>query len=241
MICFDHVGKGEALPSQEEKMPNAELDTYARNVTNEPTEAVTQVKPAQKHCQGTLKELWADKSLVVNLALMSTIWTITSFSFYLGKFQLKQLAGNIYVNSLASSIADTLSRPMAYVIYRKLGVRMTFLTTFTVATIGSFAVFGAEATSEAAQKYLLPTSLFIMNTGLTSGSTILYVGHMDLFPIVFSTTSMGIVNIFSRAITTLAPLVAEVPEPTPEIIFSTLCVISVIVAYFVRPKTNNFY
>ena len=39
-----------------------------------------------KHCKGTLKELWADKDLVINLFLMSALWSITSFTFYLGKF-----------------------------------------------------------------------------------------------------------------------------------------------------------
>ena len=45
------------------------------------------VKETQpKHCQGTLKEMWADKDLVVNLVLIALLWTVCSFTYYLGKF-----------------------------------------------------------------------------------------------------------------------------------------------------------
>mmetsp|Transcript_22745 Transcript_22745/g.26736 ORF Transcript_22745/g.26736 Transcript_22745/m.26736 type:complete len:173 (+) Transcript_22745:234-752(+) len=172
---------------------------------------------------------------------MSAIWTITSFSFYLGKFQLKQLAGNIYVNSLASSIADTLARPAAYYVYRKLGARQALIGYFALAALGSFPVVWSEMASEAYRKYFVPVCLFIMNSGLNSCFTIVYVGHLDLFPIVYSSTSMGICNIFARAFTIFAPMVAEVREPIPEILFTTLCVIAVVVACFIRPKTDNFY
>lgn len=47
---------------------------------------VTTIVEDIKHCQGTLRELWEDKDLVINLVLMSFIWSITSFAFYLGKF-----------------------------------------------------------------------------------------------------------------------------------------------------------
>lgn len=39
-----------------------------------------------KHTQGTLKELWGDKNTVINLFLMSIIWSVCSFTYYLGKF-----------------------------------------------------------------------------------------------------------------------------------------------------------
>lgn len=95
--------------------------------------------------------------------------------------------------------------------------------------------------SENYRKYFVPFCLFIMNTGLNSCFSILYVGHVDLFPVVFSTTSMGTVNIFARFFTIFAPMAAEVSEPFPEILFTLLCIAAVVVAYFIRNKTENFY
>ena len=80
-----------------------------------------------------------------------------------------------------------------------------------------------------------------MNLGTVATFGNLYIGHMDLFPIVFSTTSMGICNIIARVITVTAPLVAEIDEPIPEIIFFILSVIAVIISLFIRKKTNKYY
>ena len=172
---------------------------------------------------------------------MGIIWTITSFCFYLGKFQLKQVAGSIYVNSLASSIADTLARPVAYFVYRKLGTRVSLLGLFTVAALGSAPVIYSEMASQTYREYIVPICLFIMNSGLSSCFLILYIGHIDLFPIVFLTTSMGSVNIIARFFSIFAPMVAEISEPVPEILFTLLCIIAVAVSYFVRKKTEKFY
>ena len=40
----------------------------------------------QEHGKGTLKELFGDKDLFVNLVVMAFIWSITAFAYYLGKF-----------------------------------------------------------------------------------------------------------------------------------------------------------
>ena len=91
MICFDHVGEhahtrdqtGGEAGGQEDNGPQS----YAINDISQGY-AAREIKPkaAKRHTTGTLRELWGDKDLVVNLSLMSAIWTITSFCFYLGKF-----------------------------------------------------------------------------------------------------------------------------------------------------------
>ena len=43
-------------------------------------------KNTRRHTTGTLQELWGDKILVINLALMSVLWSTTSFTLYLSKF-----------------------------------------------------------------------------------------------------------------------------------------------------------
>lgn len=80
-----------------------------------------------------------------------------------------------------------------------------------------------------------------MNSGCAGSFGNLYIGHMDIFPVVFSTTSMGICNIFARFTTIFAPMVAEIKEPVPEIIFTILCGIAVTISLFIRNKTSNYY
>ena len=80
-----------------------------------------------------------------------------------------------------------------------------------------------------------------MNLGTSATFGNLYIAHMDIFPIVFSTTSMGICNIVARCITATAPVVAEIDEPTPEIIFTILSIIAVFISLFIRKKTDKYY
>lgn len=80
-----------------------------------------------------------------------------------------------------------------------------------------------------------------MNLGSSATFGNLYMGHMDFFPVVFSTTSMGICNIMARSCTVLAPITAEVAEPTPEIIFSTLTALAALLTLLIRKKTDKYY
>ena len=172
---------------------------------------------------------------------MSFIWSITSFTFYLGKFQLKFVAGSIYRNSFFSSMADTVARPIGYIVYKKCNVKLALTLLFGLSVIGSFPVIFSEGASQGYRDYVVPACLFIMNLGSSATFGNLYMGHMDLFPIVFSTTSMGICNILARGCTVAAPIVAEIAEPTPEIIFTALVFFAAIISLFIRKKTDKYY
>ena len=145
------------------------------------------------------------------------------------------------MNSIASSIADTVCRPFGYFAYKKLGAKTALTGFFGMAGLGSFPVIWAEMASENYRKYFVPFCLFLMNSGTSASFGNLYIGHMDLFPVVFSSTSMGICNILARFTTIFAPMLAEVKEPVPEIIFTILCGVALTVSLFIRNKTANYY
>ena len=58
---------------------------------------------------------------------------------------------------------------------------------------------------------------------------------------VFATTTMGICNMIARGITVLAPLVAEIKEPYPEITYTVLCLIAAVTSFFIRDKSKIYY
>ena len=134
-----------------------------------------------------------------------------------------------------------MSRPFGFWIYRKLSTRLALTFLFGLSMVGSFPVTFSETASETYKDYVVPCCLFVMNFGTSATFGNLYLGHMDLFPIVFSSTSMGICNIIARSITAAAPIIAEIPEPTPEIIFTILCGIALVLSLFIRPKTDKYY
>ena len=182
-----------------------------------------------------------DRDLVIQLAIMSVVWTICAFTYYLGKFQITSVAGDIYKNSIFSSIADAVARPAGYILYKYYQGKTSLTILFAISFIGSFPVMFSENASENFTGYVVPGCLFIMNLGTSATFGNLYMSHLDLFPIVFSATSYGVCNILARALTSLAPIVANFDQPTPEIIFTTLSFIAVVVTLFIRDKTNKYY
>ena len=76
---------------------------------------------------------------------------------------------------------------------------------------------------------------------MTGNFSILYMGHLELFPAVFSGTSMGICNVIARTVTVFAPLVAEIEEPIPEITIVGFAVLGIVCVLFVRKRSTKFY
>ena len=141
---------------------------------------------------------------------MSAIWSTCSFTYYLAKFQLKFIAGNVFVNSVTSSLADAFSRPVAYFAYKCMDTRRVMLMFFLISAFSSIPVMFSEGASQSYKDYVVPTCLLFANFGSCGNFSNLYIGHLDLFPLVFGTTTMGICNVIARFVTIFAPIVAEV-------------------------------
>ena len=89
--------------------------------------------------------------------------------------------------------------------------------------------------------HVLPVSLLLCTFGAAGQFCNLYIAHLDLFPLVFATTTMGVCNIVARSITIFSPMVAEIPYPVPAITFTTMSFIAAILATQVRDKVKTFY
>lgn len=85
-----------------------------------------------RHCQGTLLELASDRSLLKNLVVVSFIWALTSFTFYLIIFKLKSLPGNIFVNSAFASVASAAGHFAALGIYKIMHTRSVMIFFFSL-------------------------------------------------------------------------------------------------------------
>ena len=62
--------------------------------------------PEQK---GKLRDLIKDKSIMKNLLILIVLWTSTSFCYYEMNFLLKYYEGDIYINTIVSSIIQPLT------------------------------------------------------------------------------------------------------------------------------------
>ena len=63
--------------------------------------------------------------------------------------------------------------------------------------------------------------------------------HPSYFPTLFAVTSMGIANIVTRIIVTMAPMAAELDFPTPVIIFTLLQFVACASSLFINDDVRH--
>ena len=63
-----------------------------------------------------------------------------------------------------------------------------------------------------------------------------YIATQRLFPSVVLASVFGITNVFARFTTVLAPLIAEMPDPYPMAIFSSIALLSCMIAGGIDPE-----
>ena len=151
-------------------------------------------------------------------------------------FLLKYIPGNIFVNSLASSLSELVATLLGGVLYKYAGIKLSFIICFAVALLGGlFLLFlGVNDVK------WIPIFIALGKGGISASFVIVYVATVELFPVLFAATAMGICNFFARFLTIFAPDVAEMSPPIPMTIFSILSSIGIVLAFFiVVPKKKE--
>ena len=87
----------------------------------------------------------------------------------------------------------------------------------------------------------MPGSILVVAFGFEGAFVSLFLGNLELFPIVFATTTLGVCNVASRLVTIIAPLMAEVPEPIPQSTLFGISFIAMIISFFLKEKTKAYY
>lgn len=72
-----------------------------------------------------------------NLVVMAVIWGAALFGLTLITFNLKYLPGNIFLNTVLASASDIPLFIASGFVYKKFGVRITFITFFAISVAGA--------------------------------------------------------------------------------------------------------
>lgn len=154
---------------------------------------------------------------------MAYIWAAALFGLTLITFDLKYVPGNIFVNTVLASGSDIPAFIASGFIYKKFGVRFAFILFFSISVTGAVCLIVAHNLSTATN------ALFVMlaRVGISTTMGICYLANADLFPAVLAGTVYGICNVGARLIQTTAPLIAELPDPVPIIVFTSTTALAV--------------
>ena len=172
-----------------------------------------------------------NKVILLNLVLMTYMWTTCSFGYYLIMFQLKYWPGDIYINTIASSVAGVIAYMVSTWIYSRFGLKTSFIGLFSMSVVGGICVLMMGETVS----IWMPVFVTFASFGVTGCFMIVYLCMVDVFPTLFVSTAMGVCNFTARVLAIAAPIVAELDPPLPMSLFVGMTFLAVLLTFLIKP------
>ena len=167
---------------------------------------------------------------------MTSCWLVTSFNYYLIQFLINTFK-QVYTSAVLSSISEIIGTACGGSLYTMYGLKQGMTMSFALALLGSLLILGYGLTHQ--ESFLFPFFVLLAKLGISSAFNILYVSHADVFPVLFAATALGFTNFVTRIITGISPILAQVEEPIPMIIFLALCIAGCLTVQFVNDQQSK--
>ena len=172
----------------------------------------------------------SQRSIVINLIIMTLFWTTSSFCDYLLTFYLKYIPGNIFINTSLSVFASLTGHASSGVVSKVFGIKIAFFVAFILASAGGLMLIFLYNASG------LVIGVFVLfaKFGCSFAFNLVYFATPQMFPAAHCGMAFGICNIIARFSTIFSPLIAELPDPVPMTFFSAMCIGSAFMPIFLR-------
>ena len=131
---------------------------------------------------------------------MLFLWIASAFDYFLINFQLKYIEGDIYINTIVSSVSEVCAYVLSGAVYGIIGPKISFVVSYIIAIIGSifYIIFGTSA------KSLVPVMILGAKFGIAGAFNCVWMAN-TLFPSQYASTTLGLFNAFARLSSMLAP------------------------------------
>jgi hypothetical protein len=171
-------------------------------------------------------------TILSNLALLTIIWMIVGFNYYLIGTTIKYLPGNFEYNMLAMVSSDMLicliGGYLVRVGFQAKKLMSGYMLLAAVASISMVQFVEIENSG-----IEMPILVALARMGIAATFMTLYLTHPDMFPTLFAATSIGIANFVCRSCVIASPLIAEIEFPKPMVLFAFLAFIASVSATFI--------
>ena len=225
-------------------------------ILNSSLEANAQLKEKQKRgslahmedekVETSIKDLWVDDVLRINLMVMMALWSFGSFAFFLIPYMLQNLVNsmpgtNIYTMSLATEIAEMLASVICIFITRIMDLKIAMFGALGLITVASVLIilfqsfiYKAFDGNINAVNYTEAGLVMLTNLGIVCQFDFAYLINPTLFPTIYLATAYGACNILGRFISIFAPIVARLPDPVPLIVLTILAFLCILLTAKLR-------
>ncbi|TNV79478.1 hypothetical protein FGO68_gene17792 [Halteria grandinella] len=151
-----------------------------------------------------------------NLILAIIIWSTVLLGYYTIYFHIRYLGGDFFFNSVAFGGTELTAYFFGSMITQRVGVKNSFTISLLMTAFSGlmYALFRSS------HPELLPLVLACGGFGVVWGCNICWNSNATLFPVVFSSSTNGVCNLFGRFACAVAPQVAEGKQPYPMLIIA---------------------
>ena len=131
---------------------------------------------------------------------------------------------------MASAISEIAGFILSGVLYSKLGPKLIFVFSNGIAALGGIAILFYGLKHQ--DNWTLPVLILFSKFGISCSVNTLFIAHNHIFPLLFSATSLGIVNVLSRTASAASPLFDIFEEPVPMVVFTVTTGITCLLSFF---------
>lgn len=168
--------------------------------------------------------MFSIKAYVINLLMMSVAWASSSFALFMIGFYIKYIPGDMFTNVILSCTSEACACIISGFVAVFLGTKNTLFVSFFIgAVFGGSLVFIDPSNVE-----LIIVCLILTKFGVASSVNLCFLVTNEYFPIVYSATVFGACSLFARVISMFSPIIAEIDNPLPMLIYTLFCIFSMI-------------
>ena len=191
--------------------------------------AATEVKATTE--TPPLSYFFGQKTILLNFILMAFIWLISTSNYYIILYLLNTF-DQVYLCATASSLSEMLAYLVTGYIFEFLGPKKSYSVSFGMAFVGGIVLLFVGLKHQESWTFVL--MVILAKFGIVATQGINYMAHPDMFPTLFSTTSMGYIFIVMYTYASLSNFVTTLEEPIPLIIFTASSGLAAVLPIFLR-------
>lgn len=160
-----------------------------------------------------------------------------SFGFYMINFLIKQLKGDMAINSIVAQISDLTSCMGCFILYNNFKMKNALLLAFSVNIVGLGLLLVFR---ECDSVVLMPFLVFISRVGIATGFIMSMMAVISLMPTILTSTIFGGCLVLARVFTMAAPIVAEQPQPIPVLCGIGSSLLAIMASRLIDTKKPDF-
>lgn len=171
----------------------------------------------------------------INFVAMSLAWSTSSFAYFMIGFYVKYIPGDMFTNVIVSSISELISTFLSGIVATLIGTKITLIGSFILSCLAGLGLIMVDVNNT----ILITCAVLLTKFGISSAFNLCYLITADYFPLQYTSSVFGACNVIARLMSILSPMIAEIPNPFPMLIFALFCFISTFAGFFLKKSHHE--